>query len=136
MKKTPTFKSVEEEVIFWETHSLADYWDELEDVQIEANLRPEQLPLQITVLKESTAVCPLDHSRLLRTLSDFSDWSRGRLLLIRRVPVLECEEYGHRFFAPATAREIEAVFESDRIGHLQPDETMSVPVVVLQPASA
>ncbi|MBI4769005.1 MAG: hypothetical protein HY784_00970 [Chloroflexi bacterium] len=122
MKKTPTFKSVEEEVIFWETHSLADYWDELEDVQIEANLRPEQLPLQITVLKESTAVCPLDHSRLLRTLSDFSDWSR--------------EGYGHRFFAPATAREIEAVFESDRIGHLQPDETMSVPVVVLQPASA
>lgn len=32
--KLPEFKSREEETIFWETHSLADYWDEFEDANI------------------------------------------------------------------------------------------------------
>ncbi len=30
--RIPRFKSVEEEAAFWDTHSLADYEDELEDV--------------------------------------------------------------------------------------------------------
>ncbi|MFV1917417.1 MAG: CopG family antitoxin [Patescibacteria group bacterium] len=32
--KIPEFKSVKEEAKFWDTHSFADYWDELEDVDI------------------------------------------------------------------------------------------------------
>lgn len=35
-KKTliPNFKTREEEVAFWDTHDLADYWDEFEPVQV------------------------------------------------------------------------------------------------------
>ena len=35
-KKTriPKFKTRKEEAKFWDTHSLADYWDEFEDVDI------------------------------------------------------------------------------------------------------
>lgn len=30
--KLPEFKSLEEESDFWDTHSVVDFWDELEDV--------------------------------------------------------------------------------------------------------
>lgn len=32
--KTPDFKTIEEETLFWDTHSFADYWNELEDVEM------------------------------------------------------------------------------------------------------
>lgn len=33
----PEFKSREEEAEFWDTHSAADYWDQLEPVQVEVD---------------------------------------------------------------------------------------------------
>ena len=34
-KQIPAFESVEEMAEFWDTHSLADYWDQLEPVNFE-----------------------------------------------------------------------------------------------------
>jgi hypothetical protein len=31
MKKLPTFKTKEEEISFWEKHSISEYWEELEE---------------------------------------------------------------------------------------------------------
>lgn len=31
MKKLPTFKTQEEEIFFWEKHSISEYWDDLEE---------------------------------------------------------------------------------------------------------
>jgi hypothetical protein len=134
-EKLPIFNTVAEEVEFWETHSLADYWDELEDARISVDLRPRQVSPPIATLKRSQSTCPIDHSYLLRTVVDYSGWSQGHLLLLRRVPVLECEEHGHRFFTSTTARQIETVFETDREGKLQPDETMTVPVIIMKQAA-
>lgn len=33
MPRIPKFKSLQEESEFWDTHSVIDYWDELEDVK-------------------------------------------------------------------------------------------------------
>jgi predicted DNA binding CopG/RHH family protein len=33
MPKIPKFKSLKEESEFWDTHSVVDYWDELEDAE-------------------------------------------------------------------------------------------------------
>lgn len=30
----PDFKSIEEEAAFWDTHDLADYWDEFKPVEV------------------------------------------------------------------------------------------------------
>lgn len=38
-KEIPEFKTEKEEAEFWDTHSFADYWDDLEDVKVE--LAPE-----------------------------------------------------------------------------------------------
>jgi len=37
--RIPVFKNYKEEANFWDTHSFADYWDELEDVDIVVNLQ-------------------------------------------------------------------------------------------------
>ena len=34
ISKIPKFKTYGEEASFWDTHSLSDYWDEFEDVDI------------------------------------------------------------------------------------------------------
>jgi len=46
MKKIPVFKTEEEEIKFWETHSIADYWDELEKGK-EVFKRPKLTPVTL-----------------------------------------------------------------------------------------
>jgi len=36
-RNLPEFRNEREEAEFWDTHSLADYWDELEPVQVEVD---------------------------------------------------------------------------------------------------
>lgn len=55
MKKLPTFKSPEEEIRFWEKHSIAEYWGELEnssDVFDRPRLTPVTLKFDPLVLKK------------------------------------------------------------------------------------
>lgn len=44
MKKLPKFKTEAEEIRFWEKHSIADYWDELEEGR-EIFKRPKLTPV-------------------------------------------------------------------------------------------
>jgi len=34
-KKIPQFKSIQEEALFWDSHSLTDYWEDMEKVDVE-----------------------------------------------------------------------------------------------------
>lgn len=52
VSKIPKFKSYEEEARFWDTHSLADYWDEFEDVDIIFDLqKPKEETLVLRLQK-------------------------------------------------------------------------------------
>jgi hypothetical protein len=46
-KKIPNFKSLEEAVEYWETHSFADYIDYTEPVEIEVCLGTRRILLEI-----------------------------------------------------------------------------------------
>ena len=46
MKNLPKFKTEAEEIRFWETHSIADYWDELEEGK-DIFKRPKLMPLTL-----------------------------------------------------------------------------------------
>ena len=46
MKKIPVFKTEKEEIKFWETHSIADYWDELEEDK-DIFKRPKLTPITL-----------------------------------------------------------------------------------------
>ena len=55
-KKTdpiPKFKSLKEEAEFWDTHSLADYWDKWKDADIVFELeKPREETLVVRLQKE------------------------------------------------------------------------------------
>lgn len=49
-KKIPNFKNHQEEAEFWDTHSLADYWDQFKEFDLVVNLqkpKKESLILRI-----------------------------------------------------------------------------------------
>ena len=73
-------------------------------------------------------ICPICGSKMIERVIDYSDWNAGRLLVVRSVPVRECEENGHRFFQAKVARSLEKLFQADREGQLQPVSIMQVPV--------
>lgn len=55
MKKLPTFKTREEEIIFWEKHSISEYWGKLEestDTFERPRLTPVTLKFDPLVLKK------------------------------------------------------------------------------------
>ena len=55
MKKLPTFRTQEEEIIFWEKHSISEYWGELEestDMFERPKLTPVTLKFDPLVLKK------------------------------------------------------------------------------------
>lgn len=59
MNKTPlidpipeSFATIEEAAKFWDTHSIADYWDEMTEVDFEIEL---QRPNRITVAADLSA---------------------------------------------------------------------------------
>ncbi len=80
-------------------------------------------------------LCSICGSKIVEKTINYSDWNEGRLLVVRDVPVRECEANGHRFFQANVARSLELVFEADRRGQLQPIEIMKVPVVRLDLAA-
>jgi len=55
MKKLPTFKTQEEEIRFWQKHSISEYWGELEestDTFERPRLTPVTLKFDPLVLKK------------------------------------------------------------------------------------
>jgi YgiT-type zinc finger domain-containing protein len=76
-------------------------------------------------MKDERDICLLCGSEMTDKIIDYSDWSDGHLLVVRDVPVRECQAEGHRFFPARGARAL------DRQHKLEPIETMEVPVVKL-----
>ncbi|MGO9014363.1 MAG: CopG family antitoxin [Dissulfurispiraceae bacterium] len=46
MKKLPTFRTQEEEIIFWEKHSISEYWEDLEE-STDTFKRPKLTPVTL-----------------------------------------------------------------------------------------
>ncbi|MCK6629647.1 MAG: YgiT-type zinc finger protein [Anaerolineae bacterium] len=82
-------------------------------------------------MEKEQDVCPICGSQIIEKIINYSDWNEGHLLIVREVPVRECEVNGHRFFNAKVARSLEQLFEADRQGRLKPVEIMEVPVVKL-----
>jgi hypothetical protein len=53
MTKIPKFKSVEEEAEFWDTHSIADYWNEFDPVDLVVALaKPKEETLVLRINRD------------------------------------------------------------------------------------
>ncbi len=46
MKKMPTFRTQEEEIIFWDKHSISEYWEDIEE-STDTFKRPKLTPVTL-----------------------------------------------------------------------------------------
>ena len=110
--KVPRFSSVQQEAEFWDTHSLADYWDEFEDEK----LLPEP--------QDDT--CPKCGGQMNMAYFDV-DLADGKAILygikIYRCPTPGCETIGLSEEAKAEMAEIAEML---RRGKLEGLELMAV----------
>ena len=60
-------------------------------------------------MKDERDICPICGSEMTDKIIDYSDWNDGHLLMVRDVPVRECQAGGHRFFPARGARALAAV---------------------------
>jgi len=131
MTQLPEFKTVDEEVEFWETHDSADYWNDMQEVDFEIDLRRNLLHPKLVVLTERPARCPRCRRDLEDVLIEYVTWSNDHLLIIRDVPALRCGN-GHKYLLEETLDEIENLLDPEENRQVEPAETMQVPVFSLK----
>ncbi|MGQ9626107.1 MAG: type II toxin-antitoxin system MqsA family antitoxin [Anaerolineae bacterium] len=82
-------------------------------------------------MRREKDICPICGGQMLEKKIMYSDWIDEHLLVIKNVPVRECQSCGKRFFSAKVAKEIEHLFEMARRQELEATEKMEVPVVSL-----
>ncbi len=128
MKKTLDFESLDEEVEFWESHSSAEYWDDMEKVEFEIDLHRNLLHPKLIVIAEQPVQCPRCHYDLEETVIQYVTLHNGHLVIIRDVPALRCLGNGHEYMLEKTLDQVEQLLNLEKTQKLRPAETLHVPV--------
>jgi hypothetical protein len=132
MAKIPDFKTLDEEVEFWETHDSANYWEDMEEVTFEVALRKNFLHPKLIVLTHRPEYCPRCQHDLHDTVIEYVARNNGHLLVIRDVPALRCRANGHEYILEKTLDDVERLLDLEKTRELQPSETIQVPVFSLK----
>jgi YgiT-type zinc finger domain-containing protein len=131
MEKTLDFETVEEEVEFWESHSTADYWDEMEKVEFNVDFHRNLLHPKLIFIADRPTHCPRCKHDLEETEIQYVTLHNGRLVVIRDVPVLRCRTNGHEYMLEKTLDQVEQLLNLEKTQKLQPAEMIHVPVFKL-----
>lgn len=130
MAKPLEFETVNEEVEFWESHSTADYWDDMEKVEFEVDLHRNLLHPKLVFIADQPAQCPRCRHNLLDTAIQYVTLHDGRLVMIRDVPALRCVN-GHEYMLEKTLDQVEQILNLEKTQKLRPAEMLHVPVFKL-----
>ncbi|MGH7457326.1 MAG: YgiT-type zinc finger protein [bacterium] len=131
MAKTLEFETVDEEVEFWESHSTADYWDDMEKAEFEVDLRRNLLHPKLVFIADQPSQCPRCHHDLEETTIQYVTLHDGRLVMIRDVPAMRCRVNGHEYMLEKTLDQVEQVLNLEKTQKLRPAEMLHVPVFKL-----
>jgi hypothetical protein len=132
MAKIPDFKTLDEEVGFWEDHDSADYWEDMEEVTFEVALQKNFLHPKLIVLTHRPEYCPRCQHDLHDTVIEYVARNNDHLLVIRDVPALRCRAHGHEYILEKTLDDVERLLDLEKARELQPSETIQVPVFSLK----
>jgi len=127
MAQLPDFKTLEEEVEFWENNDSAEYWDEMEEVTFEVDLHKNLLHPKLVILTSQPECCPRCKGALEHIIIKHVAWSDEKFLIINDVPALRCQTNRHEYMLEDTLDYIENVLEDDKRNKLQPAEMIQVP---------
>lgn len=134
MTKSLDFKSIDDEVEFWESHDSAEYWNDMEAVEFDVDLHQNLLHPRLVFLTNQPEHCPRCHQDLEYAEIQYVTWYNGHLMIIREVPILRCQLYGHEYMLEKTLDRIEQLLALEKTQKLQPAEMINVPVFKLEAA--
>lgn len=132
MPKTLNFKSIDEEIEFWESHDSAEYWEDMEEVEFDVDLHQNLLHPRLVFLTNQPEHCPRCQQDLDYTMIQYVTWHNGHLMIIREVPILRCKLNGHEYILERTLDRIEQLLTLEKTQKLQPAEIINVPVFKLE----
>ena len=134
MAKIPTFESLDEAVTFWESHDSADYWEDMEEVQVELELHQNLLHPHLVILTHQPTHCPRCQDALDNVIIEHMTLDNGQFLVIRDVPAFQCQTHKHEYILEQTFHQVEQLLELEKKKKLQPTKTLNVPVFSLKMA--
>lgn len=134
MANIPDFKTLDEAVEFWESHDSADYFDDMEEVTIDVELRQNLLYPRLPILTHRPEHCPRCHQEIEHIVIEYVVWNNGHLVTIRDVPALQCRAGKHKYILEKTYESIEHLLDLETTRKIQPAETLQVPVFSLKMA--
>jgi hypothetical protein len=134
MTTTPDFKTLDEEVEFWESHDSSEYWDEMEEAEFAVDFHHNLLYPRLVFLTEQPARCPRCHNDLVSAAIQYVTWSNGHLVVIRDVPIFRCRVNGHEYMLENTLDQVEELLKLEKAKMLRPTDTIPVPVFKLKMA--
>lgn len=131
MAKIPDFETRQDAAEFWDTHDSTEYLDDMEEIDVEVNLRRNIFYPKTIILSERPSTCVLCNSDLIERRIQYGHWHNERLLIINHVPIFECSQNCHMFLLAEIAEQIDQLLDLDEHHKLNPTTMMSVPVVNL-----
>jgi hypothetical protein len=131
MTKPSDFETVEEEVEFWESHSSAKSWNDMEKVDFEIDLRRNILHPKMLVISDQPPQCPRCRHELENVCIQYAAWDNDHLVIIRDVPAFRCRANGHEYLLEKTLVEVERLLQLENAQKIRPAEMLHVPVFKL-----
>jgi hypothetical protein len=125
---SPDFQTIDEAVSFWESHDSADFWDKMEEVEFEVELRQNLLAAKPIVLAYRPEHCPQCGQDLEDTRMDYLTDDSGHLLMVRNLPILRCGGNGHLFMLEETFDRLERLMSLERQNKTKPVSSLTIPV--------
>lgn len=128
MKNIPNFETIDEAVFFWESHDSADFWDEMEEVEFDVELRRNLLGAQPAILAYRPPNCPQCEKEFEEVQIEYLLNDSGRLLMVRDLPVLRCQGDGHLFVLEETIDRLEQLMILEGRNQIKPVASLTIPV--------
>lgn len=132
MTKSLDFKSIDDEVEFWESHDSTEYWHDMEEVEFDVDLHQNLLHPRLVFLTDKPEHCPRCQQDLEYAEIQYVTWYNRQLIIIRDVPILNCQLNGHKYMLEKTLDRIEQLLTLEKTQKLQPAEIINVPVFKLE----
>ena len=128
MKNIPNFQTIDEAVSFWETHDSAEFWNEMEEVEFEVELRRNLLGVQPVILAYRPHNCPQCGQEFEDVQIEYLLNDNGQLLMVRDLPVLCCQGNGHLFVLEETIDRLEQLMTLEGRNQIKPVSSLTIPV--------
>jgi hypothetical protein len=135
MTNIPDFTTLDEAVEFWEANDSSGYWEDMEEVSFEVNIRQNLFHPNLVVLTHQPEHCPRCQSAFDDVVIEYVTLDNGHLLVIRDVPAVRCRANGHEYILEKTLDQIERLLKLEQEEALQPSEMLNVPVFSLRMAA-